>query len=370
MRRQVTGIIAPPGSGKSLLTLQLAMICSSGNGQWSNWRSRGSYRTLVINVEEDEDEMKRRLFGAAGKMNISQDRLTGVFLAQATSIVVAKADSRTKTVTATPILEAIVQTILAERIDIVVVDPFAETFAGDENSNSELKWAGVLWREVARRTNAAVILVHHAKKYAQNMAGDPDAGRGGGSLTGIARIVATLFTMTEQEAEMAGVPSDERARYIRFDDAKANLSVLTQGARWFCKESVGIGNAGDSLPEDEVGVLVPWMPDDPIVKMSVAEANNILDQLRAGIKDDDGRATGDPFCLSRKGRGGAKRWAGNVIQEVLQCDDAAAKRLLAVWAKNGLVAEYQAATSTSRGALRGCLRVNDSMRPGDVEEWR
>jgi hypothetical protein len=368
MRRQVTVIIAPPGSGKSLLTLQLAMVCSSGNGAWSNWYPRGPYRTLIINVEEDADEMKRRLFGAAVKMNISQDRLSGVYLAQATSIVVAKADSRTKTVTATPILEEIVQTILREQIDIVVVDPFAETFAGDENSNSELKWAGVLWREVARRTNAAVFLVHHAKKYAQHMAGDPDAGRGGGSLTGIARIVATLFTMTEAEAEIAGVPNDERSRYIRFDDAKANLSLLIQGARWFEKQSVGIGNAGDGLPEDEVGVLVPWAPPDIIAGMTVVQANGILDQLRDGIRGDDGQPIGDPFCLSRKG--GAKRWAGTVIQEALQCDDAAAKRLLAAWRKSGLVSEYQAATSTSKGAMRGCLRVNDSMRPGDVEEWR
>jgi hypothetical protein len=98
-------------------------------------------------------------------------------------------------------LERIVGTIISQRIDIVVVDPFAETFAGDENSNSELKWAAVLWRDVARRTKTAVMLVHHAKKYAQNMAGDPDAGRGGGALAGVARIVATLFNMTDKEAE-------------------------------------------------------------------------------------------------------------------------------------------------------------------------
>ena len=115
--------------------------------------------------------------------------------------MVAKADSRTKTVTRTPMLEAIVETILVGGFDIVIVDPFAETFAGDENSNSELKWAGVLWREVARRTNCAVMLVHHTKKYAQDMAGDMDAGRGGGSLSGVARMVGTLFPMTAKEAE-------------------------------------------------------------------------------------------------------------------------------------------------------------------------
>jgi hypothetical protein len=363
LRRQVTLLVAPPGSGKSLLTLQLGMVCSCGVAEWSGWRPRGCYRTLIINVEEDETEMRRRLCGAAVKMGLAQGQISGILLAQASSIVVAKADSRTKTVTATPMLERIVQTILVNKIDIVVVDPFAETFAGDENSNSELKWAGVLWREVARRTNCAVVLVHHAKKYAQHMAGDMDAGRGGGSLAGIARIVATLFTMTEQEAETFKITKD-RARYIRFDDAKANLSIVSDTARWFRKETIGLGNAGDGLPEDEVGVLVPWQA--PEMTMSAAEANHILDLLREGTKDDDGRLTGDPYSLSK--RGGSKRWAGTVVQHVLQCDEKAAKKMLAEWVENGVVSAYQAATTTSKGVLRECLRVHDTARPGTVVE--
>ena len=52
-----------------------------------------------------------------------------------------------------------------------IADPFAETFEGDENSNSEVKFVGILWREVARKTKAAMWLVHHTKKYAGSMAG-------------------------------------------------------------------------------------------------------------------------------------------------------------------------------------------------------
>ena len=55
----------------------------------------------------------RRLFGASVRMEIPQGRLHGILLAQTDTIVVAKADSRTKTVTATPMLERIVHTILA-----------------------------------------------------------------------------------------------------------------------------------------------------------------------------------------------------------------------------------------------------------------
>src|SRR5262245_40845785 len=143
LRRQLTVLVAPPGSGKSLLTLQLGMVCAAGLSDWNGWRPRGPSRVLIINSEEDNDEMRRRLFAARIVMDIPEEFLTTLAMADSPEdIVVARADSRTKTVTRTPMLERIVATVLAQHFDIVIVDPFAETFAGDENSNSELKWAG------------------------------------------------------------------------------------------------------------------------------------------------------------------------------------------------------------------------------------
>lgn len=361
LRRQVTLVVAPPGSGKSLLTLQLAMLCTSGLTNWEGcgWAPRGRYRVLIINVEEDEDEMRRRLFAAAEIMQIDQSQLGGLCIAQTDSMVVAKADSRTKTVIATPLLERIVTTVQHLNIDIVVVDPFAETFAGDENSNSELKWAAVLWREVARRTNAAVLLVHHAKKYSQDMAGDMDAGRGGGALTGVARIVATLFTMTEEEASGFKIEPAERVRYIRFDDAKANLNLLNSSARWFEKLSFNLGNEGDGEPADEVGVLKPWPTPGLFDDVTVEVANTILDEIEIGVRGDDGEPTGDPY-----GERKSTRWAGAVIQQFLQCDERKAKKILDIWKKNGVIDVRQQKTSNSKGKLRDCVIVISTKRPG------
>jgi RecA-family ATPase len=155
--------------------------------------------------------MRRRLYAASTLMTCAVEKLRPhvAFAETPSDIVIAKADSRTKTVVRTPMVEAIVATILQNGFDIVIIDPFAETFEGDENSNSELKWAAVLWREIARRTNAAVLLVHHTKKYGAE-AGSIDAARGGSALVGVARIVSTLFTMTEQEATSFNVDSEKR----------------------------------------------------------------------------------------------------------------------------------------------------------------
>lgn len=379
MSGQVTVLVAPPGIGKSLLTLQLAMVCGRGH-EWGGFWPRDCYRTLVINVEEDQVEMQRRLYGACQRMGFDQQELIGkIFIAEATDIVVAKADARTKTVVATPMLEKIIQTIVALKIDIVVVDPFAETFQGDENSNSELKWAAVLWREVARRTNAAVLLVHHAKKYAQNMAGDMDAARGGGALGGVARIMSTLFTMTEGEyaqvevrlldqAKKEKTKQVERTRLLRFDDAKAQYTLLSSAARWFKKESVGIGNARDGLPEDEVGVLMPWKPPTPMMAPEVL--HDIFEEINIGMRDDKGEPTGNPYCRKRSGKKN-ERWLGHLIMEKIECSQTEAEHWVKRWCEEGLLIEYKTAIPSSKGVDRSCLKVDEGKRPpkpGHVSE--
>jgi AAA domain len=375
LRRQLSLMVAPAGSGKSLLTLQLGMVATAGIREWGGWRTRGKYRVLIINVEEDEDEMRRRLGAAAKVMNIDQNEMGGLFIARTDSVVIARADNRTKTVTATPMLGQIEKVITDNAIDIIIVDPFAETFAGDENSNSELKWAAILWRDVARRTNSSIMLIHHTKKYSTGMAGDPDAGRGASALTGVARVVGTLFNMTDKEAAVFAdqkltdgsvFDPDNRNRYIRFDDAKANQSLVSRRAKWFFKTSVSLENASDDEPADEVGVLVPWQPPSIWGQMDVATANLILNQLQRGYINDDGSLSGDPFNFARQKSG--KRWAGTVIEIILQCDDKDATIILKKWLIEGVIEVRKMPTSISKGKDRDCVFVNNSKRPGQVTE--
>ena len=194
LRRHLSVLVAPPAAGKSLMTLHLSIILGVGVA-WGGWTPRRPEKILIINSEDDTEEMQRRLVAAAEDMKVEQQQLVDrVLLADAPeSIVIARTDSRTKTVVRLPLIEDLIKTIREAGVGVVIVDPFAETFEGDENSNSELKWAAMLWREVARRTGTAVLIVHHTKKYAGDMAGVADASRGGGALIGTARVLATLF---------------------------------------------------------------------------------------------------------------------------------------------------------------------------------
>jgi hypothetical protein len=112
-----------------------------------------------------------------------------------------------------------------------------------------------MFREVARRGEGAVMLVHHTAKPSQGSsdghAGNLNTARGASALVGVARIVQTLFSMSPKDAERYGVPEQQRHLYVRLDDAKANVSLIGAEARWFRRVGVPIANG------DEVGVLVP-----------------------------------------------------------------------------------------------------------------
>ena len=367
LRRNVTILVAPPGSGKSLMTLQMGLMMGTGR-VWGGWKPREACKSLIINAEDDNDEMRRRLFAACQEMGVTEPGMLRDRLAIAEApgdIIIAKADSRSKTVVRTPMVERLVSTVIENGFDVLVVDPFAETFEGDENSNSELKWAAVLWREIARRTNAAVMLVHHTRKFNAE-AGNMDSARGGGALVGVARIVSTLFAMTAEEALIYGITEEERHQYLRFDDAKANLSLVTFAARWFTKKTVTLPNGGDDdEPPDEVGVLMPWAPTSIFARISNALANTMLDQIEMGVPGKDGKPSGEPYTKSRRGEGN-KRWAGRVIHGLVDCTDDEAQKMIEAWLKSGLVTEVEAVTSSSKGKVRKGLVVNNSMRPGTV----
>ncbi|MBT1509475.1 AAA family ATPase [Bradyrhizobium sp. SRL28] len=366
LRRNVSILVAPPGSGKSLLTLQMALMMSTSMA-WGGWRPRKACKVLVINSEDDTDEMRRRLYAACEEMEITtyaelRERLA---IAEAPGdIIIAKADSRTKTVVAQPMVERLIATVLEYGFDVLVVDPFAETFEGDENSNSELKWAAVLWRRIARETGAAVMLVHHTRKFGAE-AGNMDSARGGSALVGVARIVSTLFVMTKEEAVIYEVEEEERHKYLRFDDAKANQALVTFAAKWFSKKSITLPNGDDTEPPDEVGVLVPWLPEGIFSRITNELANKILDAIAIGEIGKDSKPTGNLFCKTRRGEGN-KRWAGHVISSLVACKENEPQKVIDTWLKSGLLIEVDTVIPASKGKERKCLRVVDANRPGTL----
>lgn len=323
-------LAAPGGSGKSLFTLQLAIALGTGTA-WGDLEPRKACRTLIINVEDDLDEQRRRLAAARQIMEPDMWELSGmIHLAQdSENIIVARSEPTRKTVIATPIVDTLCKFIVEKKIDVLIVDPFAETFEGDENSNSEVKWAMKVWRDqIAKPTGCAVYLVHHTTKNAANGAGEADIVRGAGAIVNSTRITSTLMPMTADEAEAAGINPADRFLYVRFDNAKANQSLKTGRARWFEKVTVTISNGSEKTPADEVGALRPWRLPGPFDGVTLTHLKRVQQAIGNGKWRLDVQA---------------KAWAGIAVADVLALDHGEQKDrkritlLIKEWIKNDVL---------------------------------
>ena len=101
-------------------------------------------------------------------------------------------------------------------------------------------------------------MAHHTRKppnaaNRESFAGDMDAARGAGSLGGVTRMGATLYTVDAAAAKRYGISEADARKYVRFDDGKANLSLISGEPHFFKREGVTIGG----FDGEEIGVLRP-----------------------------------------------------------------------------------------------------------------
>lgn len=256
LRGNLSVKVAPGGAGKSTLVIAQAVAVVTGR-PITGEEVRETAKAWIYNNEDDGDELRRRFAAVLAHHDIGFDEVRGRLALDSGAerpLLMAKAE-RSGAVIRMPDVDACIEQIRAHDIGLFVVDPFIETHEVNENSNEQIKAVAAMFREIARKGECAVLLVHHTAKPPQGAsdghAGNMNTARGASALVGVARVVQTLFAMSPKDAEAYGVPDEERHLYVRLDDAKANLGLITGRARWLRREGVTIANG------DEVGVLVP-----------------------------------------------------------------------------------------------------------------
>ena len=357
LRGHLTVEVAPPGAGKSTLAIAQAVAIATGR-EITGQTVHETAKTWVWNNEDDGDELRRRLAAVLQHWSILIEEVRGRVALNSgadRALMVARA-AKDGSAMRTPDVDALVERIRAEAIGLLVVDPFAEVHAVEENDNARIREVAALFREVARRGDCAVLLIHHTSKPAaassDAFAGNQNAARGASSLTGVARIVQTLFAMSPRDAEKLGVIEHERRLWVRLDDAKANLSLIQGEASWFKRVGVVIANG------DEVGVLVPGDPgpSESAVSDEETEAAVIAEIDRAWrVKEPYGT---HPLCGERFYGRSLPRRLGRPAGAV----NAAVERLMA----RGAIEDAVFDSRNSKKGLR-CVPFDERKRPSGSE---
>lgn len=354
IRRFVSVLVAPGGTGKSMFAIGCAMSMASGRALLGD-TVHHQVNAWIMNLEDPMEELDRRVAAMMMQHRISREEIEGrLFLHSGRDRRLIIAQPTDYGEIAYPDKDAVIEAALAAQIGYIVVDPLVKSHGLEENSNPHMDAVATAWAEIAQATGAAIDLVHHTRKGATM---DADAGRGASALRDASRVSQTMQVMSPEEASELGIADADRWRHVRLDDAKANMAPKAGTARWFKMETVNLGNGTEDYPHgDNVAAITAWEPPDVWASMTDQQANEVLDEIAKGL------GSGILYAPSRRGRD-ASRWAGNILVRLFGISDGQANTIIAAWLKNGVLTPATYRCPEQRKDRAGVL-VDNSKRPG------
>jgi AAA domain len=354
-RRFVSSLLADGGVGKT--ALRYAQLISLAIGRsLTGEHVFQRCRVLIVSLEDDVDELRRRIRAVLLHHHIEQRELKGwLFLAApgAAGGKLMTLDKSGKPITA-GLAAKLVNTIVSRKIDIISLDPFVKSHAVGENDNNAIDAVAQILTDLATKYDIAVDVPHHISK-GQAEPGNASRGRGASSAKDAFRLVYTLSPMTQEEAQTFGLDEAERCRLIRMDSGKVNIAPPLAAAKWFRLVGVPLGNSTDLYPNgDEVQTVELWTPPDKWAGLSSQLLNQILNDIDAGLPDGN-RYIDAPNATDRAA------WRV-IIKCAPATSEAAAREIIRAWVKSGLLVREQYENPSTRKPVKG-FRVDNAKRP-------
>lgn len=311
-------------------------------------------RVLLVSLEDDRDELERRIAAVLKYYNIDRADLKGwLFCATPKLVKLAEIKNKVRSVGA---MEGMIKAAIKRRNpDIIGLDPFIKTHGLEENDSADMDFVCDLLARMAVEYNIAIDSPHHTRK-GLGSPGDADMGRGSSGIKDAGRLVYTLTPMSEEEAKLFDIPAEDRLIHVRLDSAKVNIVRRGGKATWFKLVGVQIGNGTEEYPNgDEVQTVIPWTPPETWSNLSSVSLNAALTEI------DEGLPNGQRYSGASAAK--PERAAWSIVQKhchgksELQC-----REMVRTWLKTGLLLTEDYEDPIERKPRKG-LRVDSSKRP-------
>lgn len=288
-----------------------AVAMATGRELLAGERPVRPLRVLLHSSEDDMAELERRLAATLKHFGLTHADLGGrLFLSSGRDRKITLGRTGREGPALLPgIVDGLADLARGAKLDVITFDPAGPMLGVPENDNSAVNTILDGLRDLATRTGAAVIVLHHAgKAAAQDMdAAGVGAVRGASAFADGARDVRQLIRMTPKEADKYGIPAEHRHRYLRTTNGKANMGPMA-GDRWYRLASVPLDNGASWWPEgDHVGVIESWTPPAPVLG-SVSDLAAVQQALTAMLP------------ARPRYHHTAREWVGFLVAETLGLD--------------------------------------------------
>ncbi len=322
IRQFLSTDISPGGIGKSSLAIADAVAMAAHKDLLGTFPSE-RIKVAYWNGEDPLEELQRRVQAVCLHYGITPEEIEGRLFVDSGRLLplILAHEGRNGVVLDQGVIDAIIASIRASGIDVLIIDPFIASHRVGENDNNAIELVAKAWSHIADVTNCAVNLVHHSRKLNGEEV-TVESGRGASALLAACRSARTLNQMTKDEAAQLGV--EQHRLYFRVDDGKSNLQPPAEGATWHRLVNVDLPNGPMGTVGDKVGVVTRWEKSDPMGTLTSRDLLKVQNAVAAG-----------------KWRGNlqARDWAGKAIAQALGFalpeEVSRVKFLLQTWLKSG-----------------------------------
>jgi hypothetical protein len=150
--KSLTVLYADGGTGKTYITLSLA-VCAASGRDWLGYKIPRGLVTLFVDEESDEDDLGYRFQACIKGEELEGDGLPIHFISGGGF-----------TLDNPEAVQALRCLIVANKAELVIIDSFSMILNGDENTKEDCQ---VVMRELRRLCNelgCSIVVIHHANK--------------------------------------------------------------------------------------------------------------------------------------------------------------------------------------------------------------
>jgi AAA domain-containing protein len=303
IRGAIGATIAAGGRAKTTLAIYEAISMATGrNLKTGEALPCGPLRVSLLNGEENQDELDRRVAAACQCYGITKADLDGRLFVKSVrdySIRIAKM-VRNVPMLDTGVVARLTEFVQDSRLDVVMIDPLISFHGVPENDNGAMD---IVIKNglgaIAAATNSAIEVFHHPGKPKPGQAETTvEDARGASAVIWAVRSARVLNFMMPEEAAKIGIAEDQRRLHIRIANGKANMGPIGK-AEWMRLIIENLPNG------DQVAVASSWTPPDPFQGITTADME-LARELAA---------TGDYRADSR-----SPMWIGYALAKHLQLD--------------------------------------------------